>query len=197
MRNQPKPSSCKQHNRTRVVLNESEIQHRMSKPKRPTLAERYAEATEASERERWYSKDLRRYAGPKPNERATSRSNPPVWVTRSILRTRGWTDTAIREFLPRPESHRSNPHPDGSNRPMPLWSAATVGRTEATAAWQHWLRTSLRRRRLTLDDLADTPRDPAFRQRVNAVHAAITAYQNADAQRYKPAGAQVERTDGE
>jgi hypothetical protein len=105
-----------------------------------------------------------------------------IWVTKPILRTRGWTDTAIRDFLPRPERYKTNPHHQGARRPMCLWSAETVGRVEATAAWQAWLRQSLERRRIGLDDLRNS-KDKGFLHRTAAVNAAITAFQRADAER--------------
>lgn len=181
MCNQPKPHNRGPQRRIRVVLDESEIQRRMSKPKRPTLAERYADATDAAQRERFYLDDNRRSTAPPPPPLPTPPA-PTVWVTRPILRTRGWTDTAIRDFLPKPEHYRSNPHLE-ARRPMPLWSAHTVARAEATGAWRQWLRTSLRRRRLTRHDLSNSVRGSDFRRRVEAVHAAIAAHQQAIAQR--------------
>lgn len=182
MCNQSKPHHCGPQHRIRVLLDEGEIQRRMSRPKRPTLAERYADATDAAQRERFYENENRRYVAPPPLQRPPA---PKVWVTQPILRVRGWTDTAIRDFLPKPEHYRSNPHV-AARRPMPLWSTDTVARAEATVAWQQWLRTSLRRRRLTRHDLANSARGIDFRRRVETVHAAITACQRADADRHRP-----------
>jgi hypothetical protein len=182
MCNQPKPHNCGPHQRIRVLLDEAEIQRRMSRPKRPTLAERYAGATDVAQRERFYADENRRSTAPPPSPRPPA---PKVWVTQPILRVRGWTDTAIRNFLPKPEHYRPNPHVPMC-RPMPLWSTDTIARAEATAAWRRWLRTSLRRRRLTLHDLASSARGSEFRRRVETVHAAITAYQGADVGRRRP-----------
>lgn len=174
MRNQSKPSNCKPHNRTRVVLDESEIRRRMSRPRKPTLAERYSQETDAAERNRYYSDD-RTFAAPQPNPQPRSRPTPTVWVTKPILKTRGWTETAIRDFLPAPESHRDNPHPE-ARRPMPLWRAETVAKAESDPVWRHWLRQSLARRRLTIDDLLDATNDRAFLQRARRAAAAIDAH---------------------
>lgn len=195
MRNHPKPRNCKPQHRTRVVLDEAEIQRRLSKPKRPTLAERYAEANDPAERERFYTDPAQRerfYADatdPVRQQRTIAEANrrnalPPlprrpdttVWVTQPILRIRGWTDTAIRDFLPRPENFRSNPHVPGS-RPTSLWSAATIA--QSTTAWQQWLHTSLHRRGLTLTDLADSAKGTEFRHRIRTAHTAITTAQKA------------------
>jgi hypothetical protein len=175
MRNQSKSSNCGPHHRIRVVLDEAEIQRRMSKPRRPTLAERYAEATESAERERWYSKEAPRRDDSMSNMRPSRRPTPTVWVTRPILKTRGWTDTAIREFLPEPEKTMGHPHRE-ARRPMPLWRAQTVAKAESDPEWQHWLRQSLNRRRLTLEDLLDTTNDRAFLQRARRAATAIDAH---------------------
>jgi hypothetical protein len=177
MRNQSKP-----HNRTRVVLDESEIQRRMTRPKKPTLAERYAQETDFSARNRFYSEAPPRSV-PQPKPRPRTSPAPKVWVTRPILSVRGWTDVAIRNFLPEPQRRQSNPHPQGGNRPMSMWKIATVARAEATDAWRQWLCESLRRRGMSFEDLADLPRGEDFRRRVQAVDAAIIAWQTADAER--------------
>ena len=174
MRNQSKPRNRKPHNRTRVVLDESEIQRRLSRPKRPTLAECYARETDLAERSRFYSEGPT-YIAPRPNPRPRPRPAPTIWVTRPILKARGWTDTAIRDFLPEPESHCGNPHPQARRR-MPLWRAATVAEAESDPAWQYWLRRSLARRRVTLDDLLDPSNDRAFLQRAGKAAAAIAAH---------------------
>ncbi|MDN3239524.1 hypothetical protein [Glycomyces tritici] len=186
MGNQSKPRNCKRQHRTRVVLDEAEIRRRLSKPKRPTLAEQYAEATDAAQRERFYAEATDRDRQWRATAAANSLSALPpprrpdtrVWVTQPILRIRGWTDAAIRDFLPAPECHRSNPH-EQARRPMPLWSAVTVARAESTAAWRQWLRASLDRRGLTLRDLANSARGAEFRKRVRTAHAAIAAAKRA------------------
>jgi hypothetical protein len=194
MRNQSKPHTCKPQHRTRVVLDDAEIQRRMTKPERPTLAERYAAATDPAERERFYANAT----DPDHQRRATAEANrrsalPPlprhqpettVWVTQPILRIRGWTDAAIRDFLPEPERRRPNPHLR-AGRPMPLWSAATIARVEATTAWRQWLHASLRRRGLTLHDLAASAKGRYFRERIRTAAAAIAAHQQANAARHQ------------
>lgn len=187
MGNQPKPRNCKRQHRTRVVLDDAEIQRRLSKPRRPTLAEQYAKATDAAQRERFYAEatdpDRQWRATAAANRRSTlpppRRPDATVWVTQPILRIRGWTDAAIRDFLPAPERYRSNPH-EQARRPMPLWSAATVARAESTLVWRQWLRASLHRRGLALHDLANSARGAEFRQRVGTAHAAIAAAKRAE-----------------
>lgn len=110
---------------------------------------------------------------PMPGRRARFAN---VWITKPILRTRGWTDTAIRDFLPNPERHCDNPHPEGGRRPMPLWRAETIARAESTPEWQTWLEKSLHRRHKTLRGLTAAIRDPAFRRRAKAADTAITAH---------------------
>jgi hypothetical protein len=189
MRNQSKPHTCKPQHRTRVVLDDAEIQRRMTKPARPTLAERYAAASDPGQRERFYADATE----PEYQRRATAEANrrndlprlprhkaePTVWVTRPILRIRGWTDAAIRDFLPEPERRKPNPHLL-SGRPMPFWSAATVARVEATTEWQAWLERSLARRGLTLHDLAVSAKGRHFRERVRHAATAIAAHWRAD-----------------
>lgn len=163
MRDQSKPQY-----RTRVLLDESEIQRRLSRPGKPTLAELYATESQRARQSR-YSED--------------EPSNPlrfaeSIWLTRPILHARGWTDTAIRDFLPAPERHRNLTRRRGSNHKTPQWSARTVARAEATAAWQLWLKDSLRKRNLTAQDLNAMARKDAFRHRILEADAAITAFQN-------------------
>jgi hypothetical protein len=95
-----------------------------------------------------------------------------VWVTKPLLRSRGWTDSAVRDFLPEPEGLKPNPRFAASGAPMAVWRPATVEAVEATPEWQDWLERSLRRRRTTLEALAETD-DPDFRARLEAVRAAI------------------------
>ncbi|WP_205326750.1 hypothetical protein [Glycomyces sp. YM15] len=95
-----------------------------------------------------------------------------VWVTRPILRSRGWTDAAVRDFLPEPEGFKPNPRFASTGAPMPVWRPATVASAEATPEWQVWLERSLRRRRTTLEALAETD-DADFRVRLETATAAI------------------------
>ncbi|WP_344482239.1 hypothetical protein [Glycomyces endophyticus] len=148
----------------------------MTRLKPPSLAERYAQASTSAERDRFYGNETRRTE--LTPARRTGRPPSTVWVTVPILRTRGWTDAAIREFLPRPERHYSNPHVKGRS-PMPIWNARTVGRIEATGEWQRWLARSLARRNTTLRDLADSIRERAFRHRFEAADSAIAHYRDA------------------
>ncbi|MFB9661803.1 hypothetical protein ACFQS3_03680 [Glycomyces mayteni] len=156
------------------MLDESEIQRRTTRPKRPTMAERYAEASTPAERDRFYTNDNRRSES-RPRSNARAIPTGTVWITQPILKVRGWTDASIREFLPRPEDYRTNPHLPGL-RPMPLWKAKTVAKAEANPEWQHWLRQSLNRRRTTRDDLLDAVVDQGFRSRAARAAAAIDAY---------------------
>jgi hypothetical protein len=88
------------------------------------------------------------------------------------LRSRGWTDAAVRDFLPEPEGLKPNPRFAATGAPMPVWRPATVAAAEATSEWREWLERSLRRRRTTLEALAETE-DEDFRARVETVRAAI------------------------
>lgn len=115
---------------------------------------------------------LREYDLPAPRPRPRNH-----WITKPILHARGWTDTAIRDHLPKPQRYRDNPHPEGARHPMPLWRAETVARAEATPEWRDWLERSLRRRRKTLLDLTATIKDPGFHRRTRAADTAITAHQ--------------------
>jgi hypothetical protein len=100
-----------------------------------------------------------------------------VWLTKPILRTRGWTDSAVRDFLPEPEGLKPNPR-FASTAPMPVWRPATVAAAEAGPEWQAWLERSLQRRRTTLEALAETE-DADFRARMEAARAAIEAERGA------------------
>ncbi|MFC3493214.1 hypothetical protein [Glycomyces rhizosphaerae] len=95
-----------------------------------------------------------------------------VWVTKPILRSRGWTDTAVRDFLPEPEGLKPNPRFAATGSPMPVWRPATVAAAEADPEWQAWLERSLQRRQTTLEALAGTD-DDEFRARLDAARVAI------------------------
>lgn len=95
-----------------------------------------------------------------------------VWVTKPILRSRGWTDAAVRDFLPEPEGLKPNPRFAVIGSPMPVWRPATVAAAEASPEWQGWLERSLRRRRTTLEALAESE-DDEFRARLDAARMAI------------------------
>lgn len=101
-----------------------------------------------------------------------------VWLTKPILRTRGWTDSAVRDFLPEPEGLKPNPRFASTGAPMPVWRPATVAAAEAGPEWQAWLERSLQRRRTTLEALAATE-DADFRARMEAAKAAIEAERGA------------------
>ncbi|GAB3220250.1 hypothetical protein GCM10027447_04450 [Glycomyces halotolerans] len=101
-----------------------------------------------------------------------------VWATKPILKARGWTDAAVRDFLPEPEGFKPNPRFAGSGHPMPVWLPETVAEAEASKNWQVWLRKSLHRRGTTLRAVAETD-DDDFRRRQEAVQAAIDAYHRA------------------
>lgn len=97
-----------------------------------------------------------------------------VWVTKPILKARGWTDAAIRDFLPDPEGFKPNPRFE-SGAPMPVWLPETVAEAEAKPGWQEWLRKSLKRRRTTMREAGETD-DEDFRRRLAAVQDAVDAY---------------------
>ncbi|MCC3763983.1 hypothetical protein K3N28_12995 [Glycomyces sp. TRM65418] len=97
-----------------------------------------------------------------------------VWVTKPILRSRGWTDAAVRDFLPEPEGLKPNPRFPVSGAPMQVWRPATVAAAEAGPEWREWRERSLRRRGTTLDALAETA-DEDFRARLETARAAIEA----------------------
>jgi hypothetical protein len=101
-----------------------------------------------------------------------------IWVTKPILRSRGWTDSAVRDFLPQPEGLKPNPRFAATGAPMPVWRPATVAAVEGTPEWQTWLERSLRRRRTTLEALAETE-DEDFRARVEAARTAIESERGA------------------
>jgi hypothetical protein len=95
-------------------------------------------------------------------------------VTRSILRSRGWTDAAVRDFLPEPEGLKPNPRFPATGSPMPVWRPATVAATEVKPEWRAWLERSLQRRGTTLEALAETE-DEDYRARLETARAAIEA----------------------
>jgi hypothetical protein len=97
-----------------------------------------------------------------------------VWVTKPILRSRGWTDAAVRDFLPEPEGLKPNPRFAVTGAPMPVWRPATVAAAEADPEWKAWLERSLQRRGTTLETLAETD-DEDFRARLETARAAIEA----------------------
>ncbi|WP_157974782.1 hypothetical protein [Glycomyces dulcitolivorans] len=118
-----------------------------------------------------------------PDSESRSESPPPrpqyvrigdrsVWLTKPMLRSRGWTEAAIRDFLPGPEALKPNPRFAVSGAPMPVWKPETVARAEADPEWRAWLERSLQRRQTTLEALADTD-DPEFRTRLELADQAI------------------------
>lgn len=95
-----------------------------------------------------------------------------VWLTKPMLRARGWTESAIRDHLPGPEALKPNPRFAVSGAPMPVWRPATVAKAESDPKWRAWLERSLQRRQTTLAALADSP-DPEFRSRLELADQAI------------------------
>jgi hypothetical protein len=65
------------------------------------------------------------------------------FVTRSMLRSRGWTETAIREFLPPPAHKTDWKHPQWP--PVSVWAPQAVAAVENSPEWEQWLGQSLRR----------------------------------------------------
>lgn len=152
MGNQSKQGTCRPKPDTRVWLDDNE--HDRCSMRTPADTNR-PQRSDQRDRLSRYPDGERKYPNATPPRPRHPRS--ATWVTQPILRTRGWTDTAIRKFLPTPESHRRNPYRRGRNRPMPLWSPETVARIEATAEWQDWLEKSLHRRKTTLRKLKPNP----------------------------------------
>ncbi|THV30192.1 hypothetical protein [Glycomyces paridis] len=82
-----------------------------------------------------------------------------------MLRSRGWTEAAIRDHLPEPEALKPNPRFAVSGAPMPVWRPATVAAAEAAPEWKDWLERSLHRRKTTLKALG-TSDDQEFQHRL-------------------------------
>jgi hypothetical protein len=93
------------------------------------------------------------------------------WVTKPVLKTRGWTDAGIRRFLGEPGGYKVNPH-YAATSPMGVWSVAQVAAAEASESWQAWLAASLARRNTTLDQLCATS-DERMAQKLAATAEAI------------------------
>lgn len=99
-----------------------------------------------------------------------------MWITKPVLKARGWTDAGIRDFLPDPERHKKNPHYSSAGAPMPVWSPATVAKAEARPEWKAWLEKSLKRRRTTLAALSfPSDTEGRFAEKLDAAQAAIDA----------------------
>jgi hypothetical protein len=109
---------------------------------------------------------------PPPRPQYVRIGDRSVWLTKPMLRSRGWTEAAIRDFLPGPEALKPNPRFAVSGAPMPVWKPETVARAEADPEWRAWLERSLQRRQTTLEALADTD-DPEFRTRLELADQAI------------------------
>jgi hypothetical protein len=55
------------------------------------------------------------------------------------LKDRGWTDTAIKRFLPeKPDDTRDNPHFAWAGAPMKFWTVRRVHRVEKTKRFLAW-----------------------------------------------------------
>jgi hypothetical protein len=54
------------------------------------------------------------------------------------LRKRGWTDAAIRRFMPTPDDTRPNPYYSRAAAPMKFYFSNRVKRLERTKGWQEW-----------------------------------------------------------
>lgn len=111
-------------------------------------------------------------AAPPPRPQYVRIGDKSVWLTKPMLRSRGWTEAAIRDFLPGPEALKPNPRFAVSGAPMPVWRPETVARAEADPKWRAWLERSLHRRQTTLEALAGTD-DQEFRTRLELADQAI------------------------
>lgn len=110
-----------------------------------------------------------------PRPQFVRQSDPTVWVTKAFLRSRGWTEAAVRDFLPEPEGLKPNPRFPAFGAPMQVWRPETVGAAEGTPEWRAWLERSLRRRRTSLETLAASD-DADFRVRLGTAAKAIEAH---------------------
>lgn len=110
-----------------------------------------------------------------PRPQFVRQGDPTVWVTKAFLRSRGWTEAAVRDFLPEPEGLKPNPRFPAFGAPMQVWRPETVGAAEGTPEWRAWLERSLRRRRTSLETLAASD-DADFRVRLGTAAKAIEAH---------------------
>jgi hypothetical protein len=62
------------------------------------------------------------------------------------LKTRQWTDTAIKRFLPEPDDTRPNPHYSRAGEPMKFWLKTRVQRVEKTKRFLEWKSGAVARR---------------------------------------------------
>jgi hypothetical protein len=62
------------------------------------------------------------------------------------LKKRGWTDTAVKRFLPQPDDTRPNPYYSNAGGPMKMFLIPRVEQIEATVDFQDWLSASARRK---------------------------------------------------
>ncbi|HEU5127756.1 MAG TPA: hypothetical protein VFU12_07200 [Glycomyces sp.] len=122
-----------------------------------------------------------------PERRFVDETDDRAWATKPILKTRGWTEAAIRDFLPEPEGYKPNPRFVRTGAPMPVWLPETVAEAEAAEEWQRWLRKSLRRRGTTLHGLASAA-DGDFRRRCDGVQEAVESYLRAQIVRSSTGG---------
>ena len=56
----------------------------------------------------------------------------------SELKERGWTDTAIKKFLPAPDDTRPNPRYSRAGAPMKFWTKTRISRVEKTKRFLAW-----------------------------------------------------------
>jgi len=56
----------------------------------------------------------------------------------SDLKERGWTETAIKRFLPAPDDTRPNPHYSRAGAPMKFWLKSRIHRIEKTKRFLAW-----------------------------------------------------------
>jgi hypothetical protein len=106
----------------------------------------------------------------------TTRSYTPRAELYSVpeLKDRGWTDAAIRRFLPsEPDATRRNPMYRRAGAPMRMWLASLVEQAEETESFRTWLKQSEKRKMAALK--AVLTREENIEQRVRNADITIRA----------------------
>jgi hypothetical protein len=65
--------------------------------------------------------------------------NKPILITKSGLKSRGWTEKSIMQFLCQPDLCKPNPHYK-SGSPMQLYDEKRVLRAESSNKFQNWFK---------------------------------------------------------